>query len=114
MLPIALQIGLSVFDFWEMTLGEILISIKAYKSKKDFELKERAYMDYKLSMCISNSVARLFNEDNEPMSLLETYPELYKEEAEELEKEKIKNQLEIQKQNMIAFANSVNARKEVE
>lgn len=114
MIPIALECEVSVFSFWNMTLGEILVTIKAYSKRKERELKDRAYMDYKLAECIGRNIACLLSSDAEPVAFVDIYKELYEEENQAIEKKKNENKIEIQKQKMIDFANFHNsARKEV-
>ena len=88
-----------------MTYGEILDSIKAYRKREENKLKERALMDFKLAQCISKNVSSLVAEENTPADFFEVYKELFKEEIREREELIKKNELEIQKQRMMDFAN---------
>lgn len=79
MLPIALQCGMSVFDFWDMTYGEILMTIEAYNERLLVNLKEKAVMDYQLANIIGLSVARLMDNNAKYPEIHEVYPSIFKE-----------------------------------
>lgn len=99
-----------------MTLHEIIESIKAYKNRQEYRLKERALMDYKLAQCISDNIASIIDKENKVLEFFDVYKELFEKESKELEKQKIKNEIEINKQRMRDFANFHNKnfkRKEV-
>lgn len=99
-----------------MTYGEILDSIKGYRKREENKLKERALMDFKLAQCISRNVSSLVSEENTPADFFEVYKDLFKEENKIREEQIKRNELEIQKQRMLDFANfhNKNRRKEEE
>lgn len=104
--PVALEIGLSAFDFWNMTFGEILDQLSSHNSKREKELKERAFMDYKLSECIGIQVACVLSDRNKPKTFIDVYEFLYSE--EEIKEHKESMQLEKEKQHMIDMINYYN------
>ncbi|WP_143314980.1 hypothetical protein [Clostridium sp. HBUAS56017] len=103
-----------MLSFWELTLKEINLSIEVYQKRKTRDIKDRAYMDYKLAECIGVNISTLISKENEPIPFVEIYKELFEEEQEDLEEQKKQQQMVINKQRMIDFANFHNSkRKEV-
>lgn len=104
----ALEVGISHFDFWDMTFGEVIETIKAYQKRKKEELKERAMMDFKLSQCIGIQVACILSDKNKPREFMEIYDFLYSDEEKEEIVAKQQEEKEIQAMmNMANFYNSV-------
>lgn len=91
MLPTALEIGISVNEYWDLTYGEILLYIDTYNQKQITEMKHQALMDYKLAELIGCAFGGKFP------TLYETYPSLFEEEAKQ-------EKIEIQKQRLMEFA----------
>ena len=77
MLPIALQSGLSVFDFWSMTYGELSDTIDAYNNNETNRVKESASLNYNLANLIGFSVARLMDKKAKYPTLQDAYPGLF-------------------------------------
>src|SRR5574344_1553390 len=94
-----------------MTYGEIIDSIKAYNNRKQAELKDRALMDYVLAQNIGINVAHVLNTENKIVGITEVYPFLFKEENKKIQEEKIKAEVEINKQRMIDYANYINSKR---
>lgn len=102
---------MSIFLFWDMTFGEVVDYLKAYNKRQENKLKEKALMDFKLACAITKGVSCLFDK-NQNLSFDEIYKDIFIDEHEELEKTKIKAQVEINKQRMKDFANFHNKRRE--
>lgn len=113
----ALRIGISEFDFWEMTIGEVVRAEEAYEWNQKERQKEKAIFSYKLADMIGLSVARLLGEkDAFPKSVESAYPNLFNDNVpnEKLEnKEKAKDKPTMDKSaiNFLQFATNFNARK---
>ena len=90
-----------------MTYGEIVDTIKAYNMRKQAEMKDKALMDYTLAKNIAINVASVLNTENKPIAFTELYSFLFEEENKKLQEEKIKAELEINKQQMIEDRKSV-------
>lgn len=73
-LPAALQAGISVFDYWEMTWNEIRIVLKAYEKSLILQQKQRAIMDH----AFIGMLGRM--PDGKKVNLYESYPKLFEEE----------------------------------
>lgn len=61
LLPIAIQNDISFQNFWDMTYGEIELTIKAKRDKRKQELQETAMMHYRLADLIGVSCSRLMD-----------------------------------------------------
>lgn len=48
----AIDFGVSIFDFWEMTLRETIETAASGKRRRVAELKEKAEFDYKAAQLI--------------------------------------------------------------
>lgn len=99
-LPGALQAGLSISDFWNSTLDEIECYIKAYNEK----VKSDITLSYLTAKQTAQFIGLSLNGKEIP-SLYESYPSLFTAEAA-AEVEAI--QLEIMKEQMLAFADGRN------
>lgn len=83
LLESALYYGIEEKDYWNMTYGEAVRSIKAKAKKEKDEYKQKLTSDYALANLIGVSVGRLLSKDAKMPDLYDCYPELFKEEAEE-------------------------------
>lgn len=111
---ISLQCDISIFDFWDMTFGEVVDCIKVYNTKKNNCLKEQAIMDYIQAQTIVNGINSMLSKENKQKTITEMYSFLFEEENKKLEEEKIKAQLEINKQGMINYINYLKKRGGIE
>lgn len=112
---VAMECEIGFSDFWDMTLGEILILITAYKRKRERELKERALMDYKLAQAIALNINLILSKDAKEVPFTEIYKELFEDECRKSEERLKEEQAKLQKERMLEFAKWHNSRrKEVE
>ena len=79
LLNTCLTVGISEWDFWQMTVGEIKRYIAAYNQRRKNEEKQIAYNNYILADLIGASVGRLFK--GTFPGIVEVYPSLFEEEA---------------------------------
>lgn len=104
--------GLSEFDFWNMTLAEIMRYIDSKKRIQKLEQQEKASFDYILADLIGKSIARIYSSSNQMPQIAEAYPSLFvTEEIEEKIQEK-KDELSVLRFKQ--FAQSYNKRYEEE
>ena len=78
-----IQIGITIEEFWDMDYSDIDKYFKAFTSNKEAQLKEKAYTDWRLAGTIGRFIASVLSDGNKPPTLYESYPEIFKEEAEE-------------------------------
>jgi hypothetical protein len=89
LLPTALFCNVSVFDFWDMTFGEIVLTIQAYNRRKEEEMKAQCISDYNLADLIALSCARLVDKDLKFPKIEQIYPQLFTEKLTEEKKWKV-------------------------
>ena len=116
-LPSALKYGIGIEEFYEYTLGDVKLLMKAHQERQMEQLKLQAQMDYTQSITIANFVACMFSKDAQPPKFEELYSFLYsKEELQEIDeaKEEAKRQkeLEMQRAGWLAWAESFNKKQE--
>ena len=116
-LPSALKYCIGIEEFYEYTLGDVKLLMKAHQERQMEQLKLRAQMDYTQSITIANFVGCMFSKDAQPPKFEELYSFLYtKEELQEIDeaKEEAKRQkeLEMQRAGWLAWAESFNKKQE--
>lgn len=105
LLPLALQYGISVFDFWNMTLKEILEFIKAVQEREKVE-RQKQYLQASLT---ANFVGCIISGKPIP-SIYKVFPEIYQQENQ-MEQEKLDYQaMMLYKEQMLDYANRINKR----
>ena len=86
LLPLALQCGISIFDFYDMTFAEVQAVINAYFTKQKRELQQTASMVYAEASLTAMFVSRLISNKAKILTLYEAFPDLFKEEIKAEEK----------------------------
>lgn len=107
MLPIALQSGLSVFDFWSMTYGELSDTIDAYNNNEKNRVKEAASLNYHLANLIGVSVGRLMDKKAEYPTLQGAYPGLF----DDLKVEPVQQDWEVAKARLMKYTDAHNRKR---
>lgn len=77
----ALDLGITEWDFWNMTLAELERAFESKKRCKELETKERANFDYILGDLIGHSLARIYNSSNKYPPIYEAYPSIFDKET---------------------------------
>ena len=90
-----------------MTVGEASRALDAHNTRK----RDKAYFDYTQAMTIGLFIGSMFSSKSPP-TLEEIYPELFDEEAEELERIEQEKRDERSAANFIKFANAFNRKYE--
>lgn len=107
----ALDCGIGVEDFYNMTITEITNIRDSFLRRREIKRKDTADMAYRLSVLIANGISCVLNKDNKPIEFLDMFADLFEEESKTNEENKIKAQTEINKQHMKDFANRVNSQR---
>jgi len=102
----ALDIGLTEWQFWDMTLAELHRCAESFQRVQKRKLQEKAIADYRLADLIGYSMARIYSSEAKYPEIYDVYPVIFDKEAieEARQKEKDKETFEWLKQ----FANSFN------
>lgn len=104
----ALQCNITIFDFWEMTYGEIVLVLRAHSMKKKASLKQLLSLNHSMADLIGASVARLMNKDAKYPTLYEAFPTVFEEErSQEQAREQAREWL-IYKERLMTYANAHN------
>lgn len=107
----ALDCEISISDFYDMTITEITNIRDSFLRKREIKRKDTADIAYRLSVLITNGTACIMSKDNKPIEFLDMFADLFEEESKINEENKVKAQMEINKQHMKDFANRVNSQK---
>lgn len=106
MLPAALQSGIRILEYWELTFGEIVSTISAYREGENMRIRETATFNYSLANLIGLSVARLMDEKAEYPSLKKAYPTLFDDIIED--DRPVQQDWEIAKARLMQYAEANN------
>jgi len=106
MLPIALQSGISVMDYWFLTYGEIVDTVKAYRENDRLRIREVATFNHSLANLIGLSVARLMDKSSEYPTLKGAYPNLFDDVIED--NTPVQQNAEIMKERFMKYAEANN------
>lgn len=93
LIPRAIQAGIKYFDYWDYTLGEIILHIEAHTRAKENEIKLQAQMNYQTAVLITLGVGKSFGSKSRFPSLYEAFPSLFEEDEKEARLLRIKNNL---------------------
>ena len=103
LLPFALQYGLTVFDFWNMTIKEINQFIKSIQQREK-QIRQNIYLQASLQ---ANFVGFILNGKQIP-PIQEIFPEIYQEEIELDRKKREENEAILFEYQMMAWAKAHN------
>jgi hypothetical protein len=106
MLDNALDLGISEFDFWNMTLGELDRATKSKIRVQKAQQQEVALHNYILGDLIGRSNARLHSNSAKFPKIYEVYPSLF--DAEEFEERQQQRIMEESAERFKQFAESFN------
>lgn len=104
----ALDCGITVNEFYDMTIKELTDYRDSFLRKREIKRKDSADMIYRLSTLITNGTACILSDKNKPIEFLDIFSDIFQEESKINEENKIKAQMEIHKQRMREFAERVN------
>lgn len=90
-LETALDIGLTEWQFWDMTLAELENYIASYKRVQKRKAQDKAFADYRLADLIGYSIARLYSKDAKYPEIYDAYPAIFDKEAIEQARQEAEN-----------------------
>ena len=102
----AINLGLSEFDFWDMTIAEI----QRWVEGATWRLKKQAIFDYQLADLIGISSARMLSNEVQFPAIEDVYPELFDKKQSEDEPIVKDDIMTISQNRFLAFAQAHNAR----
>jgi hypothetical protein len=110
LLPTALRCGITVLEFWEYTIGELILIIGQFGIREKERLQERAGFNYSLANLIGLSVARLMDKEAKYPPIHEVYPTLFDGVIQVAPAEE---DWRIAKDRLMRYANAHNKKQEV-
>lgn len=102
MQPIALKCGISLFDYWNYTYGEIIDIIQVCQEQEKEKYKAQIANNYELALMIAAFINRANNGETPP-ELYEVYPSYFDKPKEESNEDWL-----ILKEQMLDFAEEHN------
>ena len=102
--------GLTEFDFWNMTLAEFDRYVDSRHRIKEMELQEKAYFDWVLGDLVGRSMARIYSASAKYPDITEAYPAIYKK--DEVERKRQEERDKLSALRLQQFAEAFNKRKE--
>jgi len=82
-LDVALDYGIKEWEFWDMTIAELIRLIESKKRIQKLDLQQQAIFDLTLADAIGRSVARIYSSSAEMPQIYDLYPSLF--DAQEIE-----------------------------
>lgn len=76
-----LDMGLTEWQFWDMTLAELNRYAESYQRVQKRELEKKAYADYRLADLIGYSMARIYSSEVKYPEIYDVYPAIFDREA---------------------------------
>lgn len=95
---------MGVFEFWDLTYGEIIEYLNLYKENKELQVKEQSINIYQTALLTAIFINRA-NNGKQPPTINEVYPNLFQ--SDELP-ETIDNSWIIYKEQMLDYAEQHN------
>lgn len=86
-----LDMGLSEFQFWDMTIVELNRYADSFQRVQKRKAQEQAFANYRLADLIGYSMARLYSSEAKFPEIYDVYPAIFDKDAIEEAKEKERN-----------------------
>ena len=104
----SLDFGISEFDFWDMTPGEVIRSIESRARVRKVEAQEKATYDYVLANLIVKGVNISLGSKGSFPTIEEAYPNLFDDMVEKRNEEIQKQKMNLSALRFRQFAQSYN------
>lgn len=98
--------GISEFDFWNMTIAELERATLSRARVVKREAQEKATYDYILADVIGKSIARIYNSANHMPDIGQVYPTLF--DSQEIEEKRQEQRAKLSALRFKQFAQSFN------
>lgn len=107
-LETALDYGITEYEFWNMTIGELTRLIESKNRMETRRIKQIANFDYTLADLIGRSIARIYSKTANYPNISEVYPALF--DSEEVKQAKEKQKADMFAKQLKQFAANHNNR----
>lgn len=108
LLPRVLDFGISEFDFWSMTLGEIERLVASKTRMRKLEAQEKATFDYLQAILIVKGVGICLGSKEDFPSIESIYPTLFVEEQTQKQEKQEQRKTELSILRFKQFAQTYN------
>jgi hypothetical protein len=98
--------GITEFEFWDMTIDELIRAIESKQRIHKREMQEKATFDYMLADLIGRSIGRMYSSSATMPDIDKVYPYLFDD--KQVEEAKQQKQDEASALNFKLFAESFN------
>ena len=102
----ALDAGISEYNFWNMTIAELIREMESKKRIQKARAQEKATFDYILADLIGHSISRIYNSSATYPEISTIYPTLF--DSKEIEFQKQAKTAELSALRFKQFASSYN------
>ena len=102
LLDLCLDIGITEFDYWDMTFGEILRRLDSYERVKKREMREKAGFYYTLADLIGISAGRIMSDKVKYPEIYEAFSSLFTEEEIETSRQEERDRKMVEKLRQMA------------
>ena len=87
-----LDMGLTEWQFWDMTLAELDRYAESFKRVQKRKAQEEAFANYRLADLIGYSMARLYSREAKYPEIYDVYPAIFEKDAILEARDRIRNQ----------------------
>lgn len=108
LLPLSLAAGVSILDYWDLTLAEIIAVLTNYRKMEEKRANETAMINYNQAVLIADFVGLRLNGKPLP-SYQEIYPKAQTEEDSQAQKDRDYKAMMLQKEQWLFYAKRHNA-----
>lgn len=111
--PDALDCGVPLEKFWDLSLAEITDMMASFKRRRNNQLKQDLINGFAIAQHTAECIGQYMSKENEVHQLWDYFPELFAEEKERYEAVEGERQLETAKENRRAYAAELKRRRDM-
>lgn len=111
--PDALDCGVPVEMFWDLSLAEISDIMGSFKRRRENQLKQDLINGFAFAQHTAELIGQYISEENQVHQLWDYFPELFAKEKKQHEAAEYEQQLETAKENRRAYAAELKRRREM-
>lgn len=111
--PDAVECGISIIDFWNLSMMEIFDLMQGYKRRKQLELKQQLTNGFAFAESMAEHIGLYLNSENKARHPWDFFPGLFREEKEAYEEWLAQKQTETARENRKVYAAELRRRREM-
>ena len=113
MYPDALDCGISVKEFWELSMLEISDIMESFKRRRTRDLKQELINGFAFAEHTAELVGLYLSSENTARKIWDFFPELFSQEKTAYDEIEVRRQMEQAKENRRAYAAEIKRRREM-